>query len=205
MPITLLLADDHAVVRDGLRMILDAQEDLKVVGMAADGRSAVREAMDLKPDVVVMDIAMPGLNGIEAASIISRQLPSTYVLILTMHHTSEHVHRALQAGARGYLLKESAGEELLTAVRAVGRGRRYYGSEVPVAREASPLESLSQREREVLQLVAEGKSSATIATTLSLSAKTVETYRSRIMEKLRVPNMASLIKFALQHGVTAAE
>ncbi|HEX6795025.1 MAG TPA: response regulator transcription factor [Casimicrobiaceae bacterium] len=209
--IRVILADDHAVVRDGLRVLLEAQADLGVVGSAANGRQAVRLVHELHPDVVVMDIAMPELNGIEATRQIHDAAPSTQVLVLSMHSTTEHIFRALQAGARGYLLKDSAGAEVVDAVRVVHAGRRYLSQKIASAvvddyiserHRASPLDSLSPRERQILQLVAEGKSSAEAAAMLFLSPKTVDTYRSRMMQKLDVDDLPSLVKFAIQHGVT---
>ena len=209
--IRVLLADDHAVVRDGLRALLEAQADIEVVGDAANGREVLRQARALQPDVVVMDIAMPELNGVEATQQMHDACPSTQVLMLSMHSTTEHIFRALQAGARGYLLKDSAGSEVAEAVRTVHAGRRYLSHKIAAAviddyiaerHRASPLESLSGRERQILQLVAEGKSSAEVAALLSLSPKTVDTYRSRMMHKLGIADLPSLVKFAIQHGVT---
>jgi len=217
MSITVFLADDHAVVRDGLRFLLEAEHDIKVVGDAANGRDAVRQVAQLCPDVVIMDIAMPELNGIEAARQIREVCPSAQVIILSMHSTTEHVFRALEAGARGYLLKESAGVEVINAVRAVHARRRYLSQEISdgliddyvlqrqAAEARSPLARLSPREREVLQLVVEGKSSAEIASILFLSLKTVETYRSRLMHKLGISDLPGLVKFAIQHGLTPLE
>ncbi len=214
MSITVLLADDHAVVRDGLRYMLEAQSDIKVVGDAANGRDAVRQAGKLCPDVVIADIAMPELNGIAAAREISEVCPGSQVIILSMHSTTEHVFRALQAGARGYLLKESAGIEVVNAVRAVHAGRRYLSDKISeqlvddyvqqrqAAQAKSPLARLSSRERQVLQLVVEGRSSAEIAEILFLSPKTVDTYRSRLMHKLGISDLPALVKFAIQHGLT---
>jgi DNA-binding NarL/FixJ family response regulator len=214
MTIRVLLSDDHAVVRDGLRYLLEAQGDIVVVGDAADGRQAIKQSQQLHPDVVVMDIAMPELNGIDATQQIRETCPSIQVLILSMHSTTEHIFRALQAGARGYLLKESAGAELVEAVRAVNAGRRYlsdrivdtvvddYVDQSQATLAKSPLDRLSSREREILQLVVEGKSSAEIAERLFLSTKSIETYRSRLMQKLGIGDLPSLIKFAIQHGLT---
>lgn len=213
MTIRILIADDHAVVRDGLRLILEGQKDLVVAGEAKNGREAVARALSLRPDVVLMDVAMPEMNGIEAADAVRARLPSAKVIILSMHNTREHVYRAFRAGAAGYLLKESAGIEVVAAVRSVMGGRSYIGGGVDAPFPAgvredragggkSPLESLSRREREVLQLVVEGKTSAEVAETLGLSPKSVETYRSRMMKKLGVDSLASLVKFALGSGMT---
>ncbi len=212
MKIDVLLADDHAVVCDGLRSLLETEAGISVVACVADGREAVRQVERLRPDVVVMDIAMPDLNGIEATRRICRQFPSTKVIMLSMHATVEHIYQALQAGARGFVLKESAGWEVVGAVRLVSSGGRYLSRKIPAAavdeyagrrHAASPLERLSEREREILQLVVEGRSSAEIALVLSLSRKTVETYRSRLMQKLDIGDVPGLVKFAIQHGLTA--
>jgi DNA-binding NarL/FixJ family response regulator len=209
--IKILIADDHAIVRDGLRMILEAHADLTVVETASNGRDAIAKAKSLRPDIIIMDIAMPELNGIDATRAICKSAAQSRVIILSMHHTSEHVHRALSAGARGYLLKGSAGSEVVKAIRAVMNGALFFGKGVeppegaasaacPAAK--SPLETLSDREREVLQLVVEGKTSAVIAEILSLSPKSVETYRSRLMKKLGIADIPTLVKFAVQHGIT---
>jgi DNA-binding NarL/FixJ family response regulator len=214
MTIRVLLVDDHAIVRDGLRFLLEAHDDFEVVGGAANGRDAVRAARELQPDVVIMDLAMPELNGTEATQQIHDACPATQVLVLSMHSTAEHIYRAFQAGAQGYLLKESAGPELLAAVRTVHAGRRYLSQKIAETmvddyiRErhaASPLDSLSARERQILQSIAEGKSSAETARALSLSPKTVETYRSRMMKKLGLDDFAALVRFAIQHGLTPLE
>jgi DNA-binding NarL/FixJ family response regulator len=217
MSIGVFLADDHAVVRDGLRALLEAQPDMRVIGDAANGRDTVRQVARLCPDVVVLDIAMPELNGIEAAREIAQVSPATQVIILSMHSTTEHIFQALQAGVRGYLLKESAGIEVVNAVRAVHTGQRYLSQKISdtmiddyirqrqAAQAKSPLARLSLRERQVLQLVAEGKSSAEIADILSLSLKTVETYRSRLMHKLGISDLPGLVRFAIQHGLTPLE
>ena len=211
MPVRILIADDHALVRDGLRMNLEARGDFVVVGDAVNGRDALAQALALLPDVIIMDIGMPELNGIEATRLICERLPGVKILMLSMFSSSEHSFRALRSGARGYLLKESAGEEVVTAVGAIMRGGHYFGAGVvnPLENPAwgeqnpqkSPLESLSQREREIFQLVAEGKSSSEIAALLGLSPKSVDTYRSRLMQKLGVGNIPSLVSFAIQHGI----
>jgi len=215
MSVRIMIADDHAVVREGLRMILEASGDMIVVGEALDGRDAIEQAAALRPDVIVMDISMPEMNGIEATRTICERLPEVKIIILSMHHTTEHIFRAIQAGARAYLLKESAGASVAKAVQAVMKGDLYFGAGVEAppkalnsnrrTRPSSPLESLSQREREVIQLVVEGKTSVEIAEILSLSPKSVETYRSRLMLKLGVNNIPSLVKFAILHGITPAD
>lgn len=209
--INILLADDHAIIRDGLRLILEFHSDIKVIGEAGDGIEAVNKARELKPNVVVMDISMPLMNGIEATRRIIEENSEIKIVVLSMHSTVEDIFRAMQAGALGYLLKESAGAEVVDAVRVVGNGRRYLSRKVDDMlidsyiferqnfSDKSPLESLSSREREVLQLVAEGKSSNEIADLLFLSVKTIETYRSRLMQKLGIKDKAGLVKFALQN------
>jgi DNA-binding NarL/FixJ family response regulator len=205
-----MLADDHAVVRDGLRALLEGGNDLQVVGVAGNGREAVAEALRLRPDIVIMDIAMPELDGVEATRRIVERCPETRVLILSMYLSAEHIYRALQAGAQGYVLKESAGEEVVDAIRALRAGKRYLSHRITETviddylREGtnvSPLDSLSLRERDVLQLVVEGRTNAAIAQALSLSPKTVETYRARIMKKLKVRDTVELVKFSMRHGL----
>jgi DNA-binding NarL/FixJ family response regulator len=217
MSITLFLVDDHTVVREGLRALLEAQPDLKVVGGATTGREAVGQVSRLRPDIVLMDINMPDLNGIEATQQIRQVCPTTQVIILSMHATAEYIQRALQAGAQGYVLKESVGSEVIEAVRTVHAGQRYLNPKVSnrlindiiSAREpgqvSNPLTSLSPREREILQLVVEGNSSIDIAIALSLSPNTVDTYRSRLMRKLGMSDVPSLVKFAIRHGLTSLE
>lgn len=215
MSISVFLADDHQIMRDGLRTLLEAKPGLRVVGEAGDGREAVRRVARLKPDVVLLDIAMPLLNGIEATRLIRLKNPSTEVVILSMFSTTEHIYRALEAGARGFLLKECAGREVIKAIHAAKAGRRFLSGKISErevdellrkrqsGEAASPLDRLSPREREVLQLVVEGKSSAAIAGLVFLSPKTVETYRSRLMKKLGVEDLAGLIKYAVANGLTA--
>jgi len=209
--IRLLLADDHTLVRDGLKALLALDPGITVVDAVGNGREALRRALALKPDIALFDIAMPDLNGIEALRLLREQCPAVKVIMLSMHSSSEHVYRALEAGAAGYLLKESASEELVAAVRSVFAGRRYLSraleklerhSEMGVHRDVSPLASLSARERQVLQLVVEGHSSADIAARVHLSPKSVDTYRSRLMAKLGVADVPALVKFAIQHGLT---
>jgi DNA-binding NarL/FixJ family response regulator len=213
MRTTVFVADDHAVLRDGLATLLAAQPDMEVVGTAANGREAVAEVIRLAPRVVIVDISMPELDGIEAARRILSANPNIHVMILSMHAGAQHVFHALEAGVRGYLLKESASREVIEAVRIVQSGRRYLSPRVAeiVAQGVtdrsgvSPLSSLSQREREIFKLVADGHSSAEIGTLLHLSPKTVDTYRSRLMQKLHVSDLAGVIKLAIQHGLTSLE
>jgi DNA-binding NarL/FixJ family response regulator len=211
MTISVFLVDDHRVLRDGLRILLESQNDIEVVGEAENGNIAIEGVLDKEPNVVVMDITMPELNGIEAAQVIHETLPEIEIVILSIHSDLEHIFRALNAGAQGYLLKESAGSEVISAVRAVYLGRRYLSPSIrDTVMEAymqnrkmqSPLELLSLREREVLQLTVEGHSSAAIAEKLELSPKTVETYRSRLMGKIGMRDLPELVRFAIKHGIT---
>lgn len=210
MKIRVLIADDHAMIREGLAALLAADPRIQVAATAADGREALRLARELRPDVVIMDIAMPEMNGLEALRELESRLPGTRVLVLSMFSTLEHVQQAFNAGASGYLLKESAGAELRQAIGEVHAGRRYLSRQLEahagalLARGAqrTPLETLSRRERQILQLVVEGKSSTEIGAALHLSTKTVETYRSRMMQKLGVDGVPALVKFALAHGIT---
>ena len=214
MSIRVLLVDDHAIVRDGLKTLLEAQGDLRVVGDAVDGAGAVKAAAELQPDVAVLDISMPDMNGVEAARKIHAARTETRIVMLSMHGNAEHVYRALEAGATGYLLKDSAGEELVAAIRAVHAGRRYLSekiNEMVIAgylgenRAASPLESLSKRERDILQLLVDGRNNREAAELLHISVKTVETYRSRMLQKLGIKNFSDLVKFAVTHGLTQAK
>ena len=214
MTISVFLADDHRVLRDGLRILLESQEDIDVVGEAENGNAAIEAILQVKPNVVVMDITMPELNGIDAAGVIHETLPETGIVILSIHSDLEHIFRSLQAGAQGYIIKESAGSEVISAVRAVYLGRRYLSPTIrDTVMEAymhnrqiqSPLELLSLREKEVLQLTVEGNSSAAIAEKLGLSSKTVETYRSRLMGKIGVRDLPELVRFAIKHGITSID
>jgi DNA-binding NarL/FixJ family response regulator len=209
MIIRVLLADDHGVVAEGLRALINSQPDMKVTGVAADGRDAIRLARDTSPDLMVMDNMMPVLNGIEATQMVRQRRLTVRILMLSMHSDAVHVRRALQAGAHGYVLKQSVGNDLLEAIRAVHAGRRYLSAPLAdellelVTSEASPdpLSRLSARERQILKMIAEGRSIVEIAAQLSLSRKTVETYRARMMEKLQLDNLAGLVKLAIRQGV----
>jgi DNA-binding NarL/FixJ family response regulator len=215
--IRVLVADDHAIVREGLGTMLSNQPDMVVVGLATNGREAIRMVDEYQPDVAIMDISMPELNGIDAISQMLPRHPNIKVIVLSIHETKPYVYRALKAGARGYLLKETAGLEVVEAVRAVYGGERYLSQRISDlvtdisfrsldgSKEVSPLEQLSPREREILQLVAEGKTSQEIGERLSISSKSVDTYRSRLMGKIGVKDVAGLVKFAIQHGVISLE
>jgi DNA-binding NarL/FixJ family response regulator len=206
--IRILLADDHAVVRQGFKMILAEQPDMEISGEAANGREAVELAEKTKPDVVVMDVAMPELNGIEATRRLAASVPRTRVLALSMHKDSVYVREILRAGARGYLLKDAPAQDLLAAIRAVAGGEGYISSAVSGAvlddyrkHVTDPIDLLTSREREVLQMLAEGKTNKEIATVLNLSVYTVDAHRGRIMEKLNVHSINELVRFAVRNGL----
>jgi DNA-binding NarL/FixJ family response regulator len=209
-PARILVVDDHGIVLEGIRDLLARQRGLDVVGLAATGEQAVLVAERLKPDLIVMDLVLPALNGIDATIRVLASLPETKVIILSARTTSEHIHGAFRAGALGYVSKGAAGSELLFAVQSVLSGQKYLGPSLAAAFESgrldepgtkSPLERLSAREREVLHRTVEGYSSAQIALQLSLSPKTIDTYRSRLMHKLGVSNRTNLIRFAIQYAM----
>jgi DNA-binding NarL/FixJ family response regulator len=209
----ILLADDHTLVRQGLRRILQEKPEWEVVGEAQDGREAVAQVIELKPDVVIMDIAMPNLNGTEATRQIIRRAPEVQVLVLSMHMDESYVLQTLRAGARGYLLKDSVDADLIRAVTAVSEGKSFFSPSVAKMMlddyirhleqrgVTDRFELLSEREREVFQLIAEGNSNKEIAQMLSLSISTVETHRARIMEKLALHSTAEIILYAVRKGV----
>lgn len=208
--IRVFLADDHQVLRDGLRSLLEVGGDIEVVGEAADGREALAAIGRAAPDIAILDISMPLLDGVQLAAMLHARLPALRIIMLSMVADAEVVYRALRAGAHGYLVKASAGREVLDAVRAVHQGRRYLSDDIAetivegYAREVegkSPLESLSARERQVLQLLGEGRSAAEIGRLISVSPRTVETYRARLMEKLSLKDFHELVVFAVRHGV----
>ncbi len=204
----ILLADDHAVVRQGFKMILGAQSDMEIVGEAANGREAVELAEQMRPDIVVMDVAMPELNGIEATRRLAASIPHTRVIALSMHKDSVYVREILRAGARGYLLKDSGAEDLVKAIRAVAGGESWLSPAVSNAvlddyrrHVTNPIDLLTSREREVLQMLAEGKTNKEIAAVLNLSVYTVDAHRGRIMEKLNLHSINELVRFAVRNGL----
>ena len=213
--VKILLADDHAVLRQGLRRILEDREDWRVVSEASNGRDAVAEAEAQQPEVAVLDIAMPILNGIEATRQIARRAPGTRVLILSMHSDQAYVTQAVQAGAKGYVLKESVGADIIQAVAALAAGKTFFSplvAEVMLDDYVRSLtekgifdryDALSSREREVLQLVAEGRSTKEIADLLSISTATVETHRAHVLQKLDLKNTAGVVLFAARRGIVS--
>jgi two-component system response regulator NreC len=211
--IRIVLADDHTIMRSGLRAVLDRYPDMQVVGEAADGRQAIQCVEENHPDVIVMDIGMPNLNGIEAARQISTKHPAVSLVMLSMHSDEGYVLRALKAGARGYLLKDSAEGDLITAIRAVSEGKAFfspaisrmlvddYMRQLQQRGVEDSYELLTTREREILQLLAEGRSNKDVARMLDLSLYTVETHRSNIMEKLNLHGIPELMLYAIRKGV----
>jgi DNA-binding NarL/FixJ family response regulator len=214
-PIRVFLADDHTLVRAGIRGLLVGLPGIEVVGEAGDGQEALRQAETLRPDVVLLDVGMPGLNGLEVAARLATLDAAIRVVILSMHVSEEYVLRALRAGCAGYLVKASAVSELEAAVRTVARGETYLSSAVsrPVVDDyvrrtggaTDPLEALTPRQREVLQLVAEGNTTKAIAQRLGLSPKTVETHRAQLMERLGVHDIPGLVRFAVRVGLVNLE
>jgi DNA-binding NarL/FixJ family response regulator len=210
--VRIIVVDDHGIVREGLVALLDRQEGFRVVGSAGTGREAIQAAIELKPDVVIMDLVLPDLNGIEATQQILRANPHTGIIVLSACHTTEHVCRALRAGARGYVVKDARGAELVQAVRAVSAGKQFLSDRIPplpldtaggARSKKTPIERLSSREREVLHRLVDGATSVDIAKHLSLSRKTVDTYRGRLMVKLGVSNRTALIRFAIENDLIA--
>lgn len=210
-PIRVLVADDHTILREGLVALLQASGECQVVAQASDGIETVELALKTRPDVVVVDISMPGLNGIEVVRRLTRELEETRILVLTMHAEEEYVLHVVRAGASGFLLKDSATGELLGAVRALAVGRGYFGAHAskvlaqqvqrPAGRMEDPYRDLTPREREVFHLIAEGLTTKEIARKLGTSAKTAENHRFRVLDKLGVRNTAELIRYAVRHGL----
>ncbi|MCJ7677287.1 MAG: response regulator transcription factor [Anaerolineales bacterium] len=215
-PIRILLADDHAILRDGIRALLSDETDLNVVGEAENGRQALEQARALRPDIVIMDIGMPLLSGLEATTQIRRDVPEARVLILTMHQNEEYLAHVLAAGASGYVLKDVAGRELVSAIRQVAGGEAFFSPSMTktltslylhsleAERTHDPYDDLTIREREVLQLVAEGFTNHQIAEMLKLSIKTVKTHRLHLMQKLDLHDRTELVKYAFQKGIITA-
>jgi DNA-binding NarL/FixJ family response regulator len=216
MTIKIILADDHNVLREGLKSLLNQQQDFEVIGEADNGQEAVRLTKKLEPDIVVLDIGMPNMNGIQATQHIVAEVPDTKVLALSMHSDHQFVVKMLQAGASGYMLKDCAYEELISAVRDINAGKFYLSKDVTgvvinnyinmiQAVDAVSHPTLTSRERETLQLIAEGKSTAETANLLNVSPKTIETHRKNIMDKLDIHNIAELTKYAVREGLTSIE
>jgi DNA-binding NarL/FixJ family response regulator len=210
--ITVLVADDHPVVREGMQCILERQPDVTVIGGVGTASDAISEAARLKPRIVFMDITMPGMNGIEATRLLVDQVPDTAVIILSTHSSPIIVRRAVESGARGYLSKDTNPDELVRAVRIVAAGKRYIGQglvqtlfEVPMTSRPDLDALLTTTERNILKLVAEGSSNAQVAAMVGLSARTVETYRLRMMRKLGLDNLPSLVRYAIRHGIIPLE
>lgn len=213
MKIHILLADDHTILRAGLKMMLNAQPDMEVVGEASEGRQAITESLRLQPDIVLMDITMPDMNGIEATRQIKKVQPGVKVLVLTMHENDEYVFQALRAGASGYMLKEAADTELITALHVIQSGQFYlspsaqsvmvgdYLQRMRAGEEKDSYSSLTEREREILKLVAEGYTNNQIAEQLVISPKTVDTHRTHVMDKLNLHSRAELVKYAMRRGL----
>ena len=212
-PIRILIADDHAVMRAGLRLLLDGQDDMQVVDEAGDGWQTVEKAVALRPDIVLLDITMPGLSGLEAARQIRQKAPEVKLVVLTMHDDEAYLRQFLQIGAAGYIVKKAADTELVAAIRAVHRGESFihpsltrvlidrYLQQPPPARAKGPAEELTPRETEVLRLVAQGYTSQQIADQLSISVNTVETHRAHVMEKLGLRGRAQLVRYAIARGL----
>ncbi len=211
--IKVVVVDDHAVVRSGLRLLLDAHEDIEVVGEAGNAKDAIFRARALKPDVMLLDVVMPGESGIEALPQLLKESPETKVLVLSMQDDPSYVREAFGAGASGYVLKEAADEEVVSAVREIANGGRYVhpslGARMVAAeateRAAAEADPLSEREREVLRLLALGHTNQEIAQELYISVRTAESHRAHIMQKLRLSTRAELVRYALSHGLLAGE
>lgn len=211
--IRVLLAEDHSIVRDGIRLLLQSEPDFQIVAEAANGREAVARAREYQPDLVILDVSMPDLSGIEAARLIKAELPQTQILMLTMHESDEYFFRALEAGASGYVVKKATTQDLIAAARTVARGEAFlypsvakklisdYVSRVQTGALPSGYTRLSEREREILTLIAQGRSNQQIAEQLHITPSTVQTHRAHILEKLGLQTTADIVKYAVQHGL----
>jgi DNA-binding NarL/FixJ family response regulator len=213
-PLRLLVVDDHAVVRRGVRALLESRPGWEVCGEAVDGQDAIRKAADLKPDIVVLDISLPGLNGLEATSRILKESPASEVLILTMHHSEELAQQVIKAGARGYVLKSDADQSLVAAIDKLSQHQTFFTSRVAEfvldsgvrgenERHAveDPSRRMTSRERQIVQLVAEARSTKEVASHLGISVKTVEAHRTNIMRKLRLRSVSELVRYAIRNGI----
>jgi DNA-binding NarL/FixJ family response regulator len=212
--VRILIVDDHAIMRDGIRALLSLDEDLEIVGEASEGREAIEKARELSPDVVVMDIAMPGMDGLEATRRIVKKNPQIKVLVLTQHDNKEYILSTIKSGAAGYVPKRALGSELVSAIRAVHRGDSFLYPSAAAAliedyrkqsEEVEPYDQLTPREREILKLIAEGYTSREIADMLFISLKTAQGHRAKIMEKLDLHNRTELIKFAMRKGLVSMD
>jgi two-component system response regulator NreC len=213
--IKVIIADDHAMVRQGFMVLLNAQPDMEVVGEAADGNEMVELAENLRPDVVLADISMPNLNGIEATKLIHQRYPDMPVVIITIHTSSSYVIRALRNGARGYVVKNDGFQNVIQAIKTVSQGQRYLSSQVSeqiidavisgTSMDFNLDERISIREREILQLIAEGNTNSQIARKLVISARTVETHRTNLMRKLELSSQIDILRYAIQHGIIHLE
>jgi two-component system, NarL family, response regulator NreC len=209
-PINVFLADDHAMVREGLAALVSRDPRFKVVGQCGDGLAVVEQARAIRPDVVVLDITMPGLNGLDICRDLTRKVKNAAVLMLTIHDDEQFIARALEQGASGYLLKEAATDQLIQALLTVSKGQLYLGQGISLtvlqritSGGKDPYDKLTTRERQVLQLIAEGKTSRAVATELGLAVKTVETHRGRLMQKLNIHDQTCLVKYALRRGIVS--
>lgn len=211
--IKVLVVDDHAILRDGIRALLALQDDIEIVGEAAEGKEAIEKARELEPDVIVMDLAMPGMDGLEATRRIRKKNPSVRVLVLTQHDSKEYILSAIKAGATGYIPKRALGSELITGIRTVCQGDSFLYPSAAAAliedyrqqAEGEPYDRLTEREREILKLIAEGYTSRIIANMLFISLKTVLNHRMKIMEKLDLHNRTELIKYAMRKGLVSMD
>jgi len=210
-PIRILIADDHTLLRDGIRAILESLDDVQVVAEASDGLEAIEMAHKFQPSLVLMDIGMSGMNGLDATAQLRKEFPHLKIVMLSMHANEEYVLQALRAGAAGYLLKDARKQELTFAIKSVAEGKTYLSPQVSrhvidryissVEAESSPLEQITPRQREILKLIAEGRSNKEIAHVLNISIKTVDTHRTQLMERLDIHDVAGLVRFAIKNGL----